>query len=266
MKEAFHYFEYMKSNYNITPSVEHYGCMVDVLGRAGKLEEAEKFILRFKEPNVVMWLALLSACRFHNDVERAERAAKFAKELDPQNAAIYVLLANTYGAARRWADQARIRKEMDDRGIKKIPGRTWMEVNGSLHTFVAHDELHEKKDEIYAELKQLGVDMKNAGYFPDTSLVFHDLNEQDKAAHLCSHRLQFPCWSNDYSEKLAIAFGLISTPPGTPLLLTKNLRVCGDCHTATKVISKVRNREIIVRDSHRFHHFKDGKCSCNDYW
>ena len=97
--------------------------------------------------------------------------------------------------------------------------------------------------------------MKLNGYIPNTKFVTHNMDEEDKRQHLCSH-----------SEKLAIGFGLISTPPGTPLLITKNLRVCPDCHSATKFISKIRNREITVRDSMRFHHFKNGKCSCNDYW
>jgi hypothetical protein len=97
--------------------------------------------------------------------------------------------------------------------------------------------------------------MNNLGYVPDTRFVLHDVEEEEKVSRLCHH-----------SEKLAIAFGLISTPPGTSLRIFKNLRVCGDCHTATKFISKIVGRVIIVRDANRFHHFENGLCSCRDYW
>ena len=116
-------------------------------------------------------------------------------------------------------------------------------------------EAHERLSEIQAELKRLTIEMRSSGYIPNTKFVTHDMNEEEKEDHLCSH-----------SEKLAIGLGLISTPPGTPLLITKNLRVCPDCHSATKSISKLRNREITVRDANRFHHFKNGECSCGDYW
>jgi hypothetical protein len=94
-----------------------------------------------------------------------------------------------------------------------------------------------------------------AGYVPDTSFVLHDVSEEEKKSLVLSH-----------SEKLAIAFGLINTSPGMPIQITKNLRVCSDCHIATKFISKIVRREIILRDTKRFHYFRDGLCSCGDYW
>jgi hypothetical protein len=97
--------------------------------------------------------------------------------------------------------------------------------------------------------------MHDAGYVPVTEFVLHDVEEESKVFHLCHH-----------SEKLAIAFGLINTDPGTPLRIMKNLRVCEDCHTSTKFISKLVGRTIMVRDANRFHHFQDGVCSCMDYW
>ena len=123
------------------------------------------------------------------------------------------------------------------------------------YTFFVNDKSHKYSNEIQEELKTLYNEMKESGYIPNTKFVTHDINEEEKEHHLCSH-----------SEKLAIGLGLISTPSGTPLLITKNLRVCPDCHSVTKIISKLRNREITVRDSNRFHHFKNGLCSCNDYW
>lgn len=97
--------------------------------------------------------------------------------------------------------------------------------------------------------------VKEAGYVPDTRYVLHDIDQEAKEQALLYH-----------SERLAIAYGLISTPARTSLRIIKNLRVCGDCHNAIKVMSKIVGRELIVRDNKRFHHFKDGKCSCGDYW
>lgn len=97
--------------------------------------------------------------------------------------------------------------------------------------------------------------MKKAGYLPDTNLVLQDVDEQDKEQILCGH-----------SEKLAVAFGLLNTPPGSPLQVIKNLRICGDCHAVIKFISGFEGREIYVRDTNLFHHFKNGVCSCGDYW
>jgi hypothetical protein len=139
--------------------------------------------------------------------------------------------------------------------MKKQPGPTWIEVNNEIHTFVVDDQDHPQMVEIYAELKRLSGQMKDAGYVPDAKLVLHDVEEEEKLFHLCHH-----------SEKLAIAYGLISTPPYTPLRIFKNLRICGDCHTFTKFIAKVVKREIIVRDANCFHRFQDGHCSCRDYW
>ncbi|KAK3149223.1 hypothetical protein QOZ80_3AG0214540 [Eleusine coracana subsp. coracana] len=108
----------------------------------------------------------------------------------------------------------------------------------------------------YAKVAELHEEIRAAGYVPDTRHVVHDVDEAAKARALMHH-----------SERLAIAFGLVSTPPGTPLRVIKNLRICGDCHNAVKLIAKVTGREIVVRDNKRFHHFgKDGVCSCGDYW
>lgn len=104
-------------------------------------------------------------------------------------------------------------------------------------------------------LDHLAGQMKKFGYVPDKNFVLHDVEDEEKEHILCYH-----------SEKLAIAFGLISTSPGTPIRIIKNLRVCGDCHSATKLISMIIERQIVVRDANRFHHFKNGLCSCGDYW
>lgn len=144
---------------------------------------------------------------------------------------------------------------MTSRRLKKIPGWTWIEVDNKTHQFSVGDKTHPRSKEIYDMLKILCKKIESAGYIPDTNFVLHDVDEELKVGILYTH-----------SEKLAIAFGLISTPEGATIRITKNLRVCGDCHTFSKFVSKIEQREIIVRDANRFHHFKDGACSCGDYW
>jgi DYW family of nucleic acid deaminases len=206
-------------------------------------------------PDVVTWTALLGACRSHNDVERAERVAKHILEMQPQDASVFVVLSNIFGATGRKDDQSKVREMMKDRGVKRTPGQSWIEINGEIHSFVMGDKSHKRSEEIHTKLSEVFAQMKTMGHKPDTSFVLHDVEDEEKEEHLCFH-----------SEKLAIGLGLISTPPGTPLRVVKNLRVCGDCHSATKMISKLCDREIIVRDANRFHHFKDGKCSCHDFF
>ncbi|CAN5976781.1 unnamed protein product [Sphagnum jensenii] len=254
--EGVHFFESASLVYSVCAAVEHYACMVDLLGRAGCLGEAESLITTMPcEPSGSVWNALLGACRIYGNVEMGERIAKRVLESDPGNAAGYVLLSNIYAAAGKWDSSANVHRQRLERGVKKEPGRTWIEVNNEVHSFIVNDEEHPQISEIHAELKRLSVPMNNLGYVPDTRFVLHDVEEEEKVSRLCHH-----------SEKLAIAFGLISTPPGTSLRIFKNLRVCGDCHTATKFISKIVGRVIIVRDANRFHHFENGLCSCRDYW
>jgi pentatricopeptide repeat protein len=254
--EGLHYFDSMGSVHGICAMVEHYACMVDLLGRAGHLHKAEDLIKTMPcEPNVGVWNALLGACRIHGDVEMGERVVKRVLELDPADAAGYVLLSNIYAAAGKWDLSANVQQLRKERGVKKQPGCTWIEVNNKVHTFVVDDKHHPQMVHIEAELERLSCNMRDAGYVPDTRFALHDVDEEEKVLHLRQH-----------SEKLAIAFGLISTSPGTPLRIFKNLRICGDCHTFTKLVSKLVGRAIIVRDANRFHHFEDGLCSCRDYW
>jgi len=254
--EGMCFYASMKEVYMISPTVEHYTCMVDLLGRAGHLEEAENMIKSMPcKPHFATCMALLGACRIHGNVEMGERVAKQFIELESENAAGYVLAANIYptsGNKHLCEDVELQRKERD---VKRQPGRTWIEVDNKVHTFVVDDQDHPQMVEIHAELKRLSALVHDAGYVPHTTIVLHDVEEEEKAFHLCHH-----------SEKLAIAFGLLNTAPGTPLRIRKNLRVCEDCHTSTKFISKIIGRTIMVRDVNCFHHFKDGVCSCMDYW
>jgi pentatricopeptide repeat protein len=254
--EGMHCYASMVKDYMISAKLEHYTCMVDLLGRAGHLQEAENMVMAMPcKPHVAVWMALLSACRIHGHVEMAERIAKQILELEPDNAAVYVLLSDIYAAGGNKHLCQTIEQQRKEKGVNKQPGRTWIEVNNEVHTFVVDDQDHPQMPEIHAELQRLSGHMHDAGYRPCKKFIMHDVDEEEKVFRLCHH-----------SEKLAIAFGLINSAPGTPLRIRKNLRVCEDCHTSTKFISKIAGRTIMVRDANRFHHFEDGVCSCRDYW
>ena len=255
VEEGLYYFESMKENYGLRPSMDHYGAMVDLLGRAGKLDDAWKFIQDMPvKPGITVLGAMLGACKIHKNVELGEKVADELFELDPDEGGYYVLLANMYGSASMWEKVARVRIAMEKKGIKKTPGCSLVELRNEVHTFYSGSTDHPQSKRIYAYLDTLGDEIKAAGYVPDTNSI-HDVEEDVKEQLVSSH-----------SERLAIAFGLLNTSRGTTIHIRKNLRVCGDCHEATKYISLVTGREIIVRDLRRFHHFKNGSCSCRDYW
>ncbi|XP_058097873.1 pentatricopeptide repeat-containing protein At1g08070, chloroplastic-like [Magnolia sinica] len=247
----------MSRRYGIEPKVEHYGCIIDLLARAGLLEEAVELIETMPmEPNANAWGALLGGCRIHKNIDVGERVGKHLLDLQPHHSGRYVLLSNIYAASDRWDDARKVRNLMKSKGIAKLPGLSMIELKGMVHRFVAGDRLHPESDCIYNKLSEISKQLKIAiGYSPDTKQVLFDIEEEEKEHALSVH-----------SEKLAIAFGLMHTGPHATIRIVKNLRVCSDCHNVTKLISKVYGREIIVRDRNRFHHFTDGTCSCMDYW
>lgn len=250
------YYNLMRSVHRIEPTHSHYACMIDLLGRAGLLQEAFNVIQSMPiEPDVIAWGSLLSACKVHKNVDLAKVAADKLLLIEPDNSGAYSALANLYSACGRWADAAEVRKLMKDRGVKKGQGFSWVEIQNKVHVFGVDDGVHPQRDGIYKMMEKIWKEIKKIGFIPDTESVLHDVAEEVKEKMLMHH-----------SEKLAIAFALINTPENTTLRIMKNLRVCNDCHAAIKFISKVVGREIIVRDATRFHHFKDGQCSCRDYW
>lgn len=256
VKEGWEYFNAMREVYSLEPKSEQYACMVDLLGRSGKLEEALEFIEKMTvEPDVSVWGALLGACRIHKNVDLGVYAAEKLFELEPEDAGYYVLLSNLYASMARWDDVKRVRELMKSRGLQKPPGCSWLDLDGELHEFYVGDKSHPQSRKIYEKLAELGERMKELGYIADTNLVLHDVDDEVKEDKLSSH-----------SERLAIAFALINTGDGEPIRVTKNLRVCVDCHRVTKLISKITGRKIVVRDARRFHHFEGGECSCGDYW
>ncbi|GAV73378.1 PPR domain-containing protein/PPR_2 domain-containing protein/DYW_deaminase domain-containing protein [Cephalotus follicularis] len=257
IKEGRQIFESMKSKYLVEPGAEHYACMVDLLGRAGQVNEAMSLIeTMLVEADAIVWGALLGACRIHMKMDLAEVAAKKLLQIEPKNAGPYILLSNLYASQGRWDDVAELRKTMSERAVSKSPGCSWLEVGKKVHMFTGGDSAgHPEHERIIRMLEKIVGLLREAGYFPDGSFVLHDVDEEEKVQSLRYH-----------SEKLAVAYGLLKVPDGTPIRVMKNLRVCGDCHSAIKLIAKVTGREIILRDANRFHHFKDGLCSCRDYW
>ncbi|OMO65189.1 hypothetical protein COLO4_31427 [Corchorus olitorius] len=254
--EAKQYFGSMKESFGFEPMQEHYACMIDLLGRAGRLDEAMELVntMPFQADGSV-WGALLGAARIHKNVELGQRAAEMLFTLEPGKSGTHVLLANIYASVGMWDNVAKVRRLMKDSNVKKEPGISWIEVKDKIYTFIVGDRNHARSEEIYAKLDELSDRMSKAGYVPMVEFDLHDVERSEKEKLLFHH-----------SEKLAVAFGLIATPPGAPIRVKKNLRVCIDCHTAFKFICKIESREIIVRDINRYHHFKDGSCSCGDYW
>lgn len=256
LQEGWSNFTTMVHKYLITPTMEHYTCMVDLLARAGHLEEAHDFIERMPiNPDAKLLTAFLSSCCHHKNVELARTVGQKLLQLQPQEAGAYISLSNFYGLVGDLEGVANVRRLMLERGIRKEKACTWIEISRKVHSFESGDRSHPDYLKICKYLEVLIQKMKNIGYVPDTSMVAQNVDELTKEEILLGH-----------SEKLAIALGLMSTHPGTCILIVKNLRVCADCHVFTGLISKIEGREIVARDTSRFHHFKDGVCSCGNYW
>ncbi|RCV24202.1 hypothetical protein SETIT_5G065900v2 [Setaria italica] len=255
-EECMKYFDLMKYYYSMSPWKEHYSCVIDTLGRAGYFDKVQKVLDEMPfEDDPIIWSSILHSCRIHGNQDLAAMAAEKLFSMAPTDATPYVILSNIYAKAGRWEDAARVKKIMRDRGVRKESGNSWVEIKQKIYSFSSNDQTNPMIADIKAELDRLYKEMDKLGYEPDTSCALHLVDDELKLESLKYH-----------SERLAIAFALINTPPRTPIRVMKNLSACLDCHSAIKMISKIVDREIIVRDSKRFHHFKDGICSCGDYW
>ncbi|VVA09797.1 PREDICTED: pentatricopeptide repeat-containing [Prunus dulcis] len=220
-------FATMEKYYNVVPSADHYTCMVDLLGRAGRLEEALELVETMPiAAHGGVWGALLGACRIHGNPDIAQIAANHLFELEPDSIGNHVMLSNIYASAGRWADVSGVRKMMKEKGLKKNPAYSWVETKkGVIHEFCAGETNHPE----YAEIKKALDDLLNRlqahGYQPNLNSAAYDLGIEERKRILMSH-----------SEKLALAYALVA------------------------------GREIVVRDNMRFHHFSNGKCSCGNFW
>ncbi|GMH00054.1 hypothetical protein Nepgr_001893 [Nepenthes gracilis] len=159
--EGRRYFAQMISKYNLIPKQKHYSCMVDLLGRAGLLEEAEALIKSMPiTADAVVWGAFFFSCRMHGNMVMGEKAAWKLLELDPDDSGIYVLLANMYGEAKMWEEARKVRKMMRETGVEKTPGCSSIEVNGIVNEFTIRDKSHRQSDQIYECLIQLMKHLK----------------------------------------------------------------------------------------------------------
>ena len=254
--EGWRFFNIMKHEYKIEPTLEHYACMVDLLSRAGRLTKAYKFITSMPiKPDSSIWGSLLCGCRIHRDVKLAERVAEHVFELEPENTGYYVLLANLYAEVEKWEAMNKIREKIGGRGLPKNPGCSWIEIKGRVHVFAVGNKSHPQSEKIELFLEDIRKRMKEEGYVPRKKFALMDDNDTMNEDILCGH-----------SEQQAIAFGILNLPKGKPIRVAKNLGICGDCHMVAKFISKMASREIMLRDSNRFHRFEEGRCSCRSYW
>ncbi|RHN78478.1 putative DYW domain-containing protein [Medicago truncatula] len=245
--EGMLHFESMSRDYEIVPTMAHYVSVVDMIGSIGNLDEALEFIEKMPmEPSVEVWETLMNSCRVHGNTELGDRCAELVEKLDPsrlnEKSKVCLLLIET-------SDITKNKKQ------NKPPDNNPVGNMNRIHEYRAGDTSLPENNMIYALLRRLRVQMKEAGYIAETRFCLHDVDQEDKEDALLGH-----------SERLAIAKGLLNSPARSTIRVIKNLRVCGDCHTALKIISDLVGREFIIRDAKRFHHFKNGLCSCRDYW
>ncbi|POO03902.1 DYW domain containing protein [Trema orientale] len=263
IKEGQEFFSRLCFDNRVKPKVEHYACIVDLLGRAGRLKEAKDLVESMKlKPNVGIWQTLLSACRIHGDLEIGREVGDILIRLDEDNTVNYVMLSNMYADAGYWKECERLRELVKMKGLKKEAGRSWVEIEKEVHFFYNGDDAHPLTEKIHEALKEMEKKMKaEMGYVPGLRFALHDVEDESKEESLRVH-----------SEKLAIGLALVrgglnkETKEKMMIRIFKNLRVCGDCHSFIKGLSKVLNVVLLVRDANRFHKFEDGMCSCRDYW
>ncbi|KAF6134326.1 hypothetical protein GIB67_005718 [Kingdonia uniflora] len=249
-------FYSMRSRYGIEPTSYHYSSMVGVLGYWGCFEEAEELIKELPfDPDASIWRALLDSCRLRSNTTLGRQVAKHLLAIKPQDPSTYILVSNLYSASGRWHCSDRVRNEMREKGLRKHPSRSWVIYQNKIHSFYARDKYHLQTKDIYSGLDILILECMKIGYEPDTSFVLHEVEEHQKQDFLLYH-----------SAKLAVTYGILMIGLGRPVRVVKNIHLCGDCHTFFKYVSVVTGKEISLRDASGFHCFKNGECSCGDYW
>ncbi|KAG0474422.1 hypothetical protein HPP92_014108 [Vanilla planifolia] len=255
IEEGWMYFDIMQREYNFSPQIEDYACMVDLLGRAGDLERAVEFIERMQvAPTAKIWGSLLTASRNNSNIEMAEFAAERILNFGHDNTGCYVILCAMYSDAGRWEDAERIRCLLKEYDLHRTRGRSLVELNKNTCSFVDGEKSHHQ---IYTILVASDILSMEAG--ESAVNLLNKFNLQG----VLKEKVKQP---SRHTVRLAVSFGLISSAIGTPVLVKKNIRICNDCHKAVKKISSFTGREIIVGDSTIYHHFNNGKCSCGDYW
>ena len=177
VEDGLFYFQQMEESYGVVPEMEHYACIVDLLGRVGRLGDAMEFIRKMPmEPDEMVWQTLLGACRVHGNVELGKIAARKILPIRPEYSATYVLLSNIYVETGSYEDGLSLRNVMKDQGVKKDPGYSWISVKGRVHKFYSGDQQHPQKNEIYVKLEELREKAKATGYAPDLRYVLNNVD------------------------------------------------------------------------------------------
>ncbi|MED6144765.1 hypothetical protein PIB30_018613 [Stylosanthes scabra] len=172
VEEGCSFIESMESDFGIPPRMEHYACAVDLYGRAGHLEKAKSLVESMPfEPDAMVLKTLLAACRICGDIELAAHVAKNLLELEPEDHCTYVLLSDMYGRLKMWDEKASVTRLMRERGVKKVPGWSWIEVKNKVHAFNAEDHSHPQCDEIYSLLYQLKEETKLFNDFDNQTVL-----------------------------------------------------------------------------------------------
>ncbi|XP_010545853.1 PREDICTED: pentatricopeptide repeat-containing protein At5g50390, chloroplastic-like isoform X2 [Tarenaya hassleriana] len=253
-------FQSMTGDHKIKPRAMHYACMIELLGREGLLDEAFALIRRtpFKA-TANMWAALLDACRAHGNMELGKLAAEKLYGMEPEKLGNYVVLFNLYNSMGKREEATGVLKTLRDKGLRIMPACSWVEVRDQTHCFLSGDKCdtygETVKRQIYQKSDDLMEEIRENGCLPEgEETLLPDVEENEERV------LRY------HSEKLALAYGLINTPNWKPLQITQSHRMCNDCHKTVQFASLVSGREIVVRDASKFHHFKQGQCSCGGYW
>ncbi|KAM6550029.1 hypothetical protein CsatB_021705 [Cannabis sativa] len=254
-ERGWEFFESMSKDHKIKPRAMHYACMIELLGREGLLDEAYALLSKapFK-PTANMWAALLTACRIHEDLELGKLAAEKLYGMEPEKLSNYIVLLNIYNSSGKLREAAGVVQTLKRKGLRMLPACSWIEVKKQSHVFYSGDKTHSEIEKIYQKVEELMAEISKHGYIGKEKTLLPDVDEHEERILLY------------HSEKLAIAYGMMSTLDGTSLQIVQSHRVCSDCHSAIKLMALITGREIVLRDGSRFHHFKDGNCSCGDYW
>ncbi|KAJ6817088.1 pentatricopeptide repeat-containing protein-like [Iris pallida] len=252
--EGWNYFYAMEAVYDVAPTLEHFTCMVDITSTAGLLEESLDFVRRMPfEPDACVWATLLKACKLHSNYEVGEKAARALFELEPTNVSNYIVLSNIFAMAGMWDSSNSVREDMKVRGLKTVRACSRIRIGTRIHEFRAGDGSHPQMKKILDEWDRLANAMEQGGYVPRNVSFCEEEGEVDP----------FCCY---HTEKLAVCYGIISSQASSPIRISKDIRMCMDCHSSMKLISEIIKREIFVADGCFYHHFKGGKCSCRDRW
>uniref|UniRef100_A0ACD6AEY1 Uncharacterized protein n=1 Tax=Avena sativa TaxID=4498 RepID=A0ACD6AEY1_AVESA len=253
MEEARNYFYSMEDLYGIKPTLKHYTCMVDIMGTAGLLEESLELIQKMPlEPDACLWSTVLKACKLHSNLEVAAKAAKSLFEIEPNNTSNYMVLSNIYANDGLWDSTESVRDAMTEQGLHVERQCSWIYLGTRVDSFEAGDLSHPAFENILSAWKDVASRMEQSGYAPQDNEPYCNVEVDPLSCH--------------HTERIAVCYGLISMCGHEPIRVSKNFRMCKECHSSIKFISRDKNRQILISDGCTYHHFNDGSCSCGDMW